>query len=507
MSSIPQKTGKSRQRGLVLLALVIVIALAFISYILSDISINRIQNEQTAKTQQSLKKAKQALINYAVSHMDRPGDAGEMGFLPCPDEDPPSALTPFDEGKQELNCGSQYVNSIGYLPWKTLDIPSLRDSSGNCLLYAVSNTYKLNPTNLLNDDSNGMFQVVDDVGVVKVGVLPEDRVVAIVFSPGEPLAGQSRNFVAGTDCGLDYDMSAFLEGNGATDNSSLSTLDNRIDQFIHMTVSSAQAAVPYNDKFITITRDDIWKALLARNDFIPRMTDLTEALALCLVEYTKLNAGRRLPWPAPMNLNNNNYRIDGSYDDVNGGLYAGRYPFKVDDSNSAVGMAYDNIFDTGDTPDLTGTNCDGMALDSGNFANLSDDAKANPLVDDEFRKLWENWKDHFFYILSKKYKPGAGGPERCGDCNTVGATKYSAIVIFSGTRFGPDQRADVFSGDNDDKADISNYIENGNDVIFNAADGQDDYNRVGVPAVSNDIMFCVTDRDVSQVLSVERCPL
>ena len=396
MNVIPLKTGRGRQRGLVLLALVIVIALAFLSYVISDISIYRIQNEQTAKTQLSLKKAKQALINYAVSHMDRPGQSGEMGFLPCPDEDPPPALTPFDEGKQELNCGTQYVNSIGYLPWKTLDIPSLRDSYGNCLLYAVSNTYKLNPTNLLNDDSNGMFQVVDDAGVIKVGVLPEDRVVAVVFSPGEPLAGQSRNFVAGTDCGLDYVMSAFLEGNGVTDNSSVSALDNSIDQFIHMTPSSALAVPPYNDKFITITRDEIWQAILARSDFIPKMTDLTEALALCLVEYTRLNAGRRLPWPAPMDLDNNNYRKDSSYDDANGGLYAGRYPFKVDDSNNVLGMTYDNIFDTGDTPDLTGTNCDGLVLSSANFANLSDDAKANPLVDDEYRKLWENWKDHFF---------------------------------------------------------------------------------------------------------------
>ena len=352
-----------------------------------------------------------------------------------------------------------------------------------------------------------MFQVVDDAGAVKVGGTPEDRLVAIVFAPGEPLAGQSRNFITGTDCGMDYTMSAFLEGNGVTDNSTLSTIDNSVDQFIHMTASSALAVPPYNDKFITITRDEIWQAILARNDFILKMTDLTEALALCLVEYTKFNAGRRLPWPAPMDLDNKNYRKDNNYDDRNGGLYAGRYPFKVGDSNNAVGMAYDNIFDTGDTVDLTGTNGDGLALSSGNFANLSDDAKANPAVDDEYRKLWENWKDHFFYILSKKYKPGSGGPEDCGDCNKVGPgpTKYSGIVIFSGTRFGTDRRRDVFADGNDDKADISNYIENGNDVIFNGADGKDDYNKVG--ADSNDIMFCVTDKDVAQVLSVERCPL
>lgn len=485
-----------------MLALVIVIALAFLSYVLSDISINQIQNERAIKTQLSLKKAKQALINYAVSHMDRPGKAGEMGFLPCP-----NTAAALSEGAPDGVCGAQYLNAIGYLPWKALDTPSLRDSAGNCLLYAVSNTYKLSPANMLNDDSNGMFQVVDDAGAVKVGGTPEDRVVAIVFAPGEPLAGQSRNFVAGTDCGMDFTMSAFLEGNGGTDNSTLSAANNDIDKFIHMTASSALAAPPYNDKFITITRDEIWSAILARNDFIPKMTDLTEALALCLVEYTKFNPGRRLPWPAPMDLDKKNYRENNNYDDQNGGLYAGRYPFKTGDSNNVLGVTVDNVFDTGDTADLTGTNCDGLALLSGNFAYLSDDAKANPLVDEEYRKLWENWKDHFFYILSKRYKPESGSAQKCGDCNTVDSIKYSGIVIFSGSRFGADLRADVFSGDNDDKADIFNYLENTNGGIFNAADGRDDYNKVGIPENSNDIMFCVTDKAVDQVLSVERCPL
>lgn len=502
MISDSLQKGATKQRGLVLLALVIVIALAFISYVISDLSINQMHSEQAAKTQQSLKKARQALINYAVSHMDRPGDEGEMGFLPCPDVGPTAVA---NEGRQPLNCGTQYRNSIGYLPWKSLDIPSLRDSSGNCLLYAVSNTYKLNPHNLLNDDSDGMFQVVDAAGAVKVGFVPDDRPVAIVFAPGKPLTGQSRDFTIGTDCGMNYDMSDFLEGNGGTNNSVLSAIDNSIDQFIHMTTSSASAVPPYNDKFITISGDDIWSAIVSRNDFIIKMTDLTEALAMCLAEYANFNGGRRLPWPAPMDRVDKNYRKDINYDDKNGGLYAGRYPFVVDDSNNALSMTSDNIFDTGDVPAPTGTRCDGLSLTSGNIANLSDDAKADINVDAEYRRLWENWKDHFFYILSREYKPATGGPKECGDCNKVGPKKYSAIVIFSGAKFGPDVREDFLNGDNDDKSDISNYLENGNDIVFNSADGKDDYDEADVPANSNDIMFCVTDEDVGDDLHVDPC--
>lgn len=474
-----------KQKGLVLLGLVIIIALAFISYVISGLSVNQIRNEQITKTQISLKKAKQALISYAISHMDRPGQAGEMGFLPCPDVGPTAIGS---EGRQPLNCGTQYLNSIGYLPWKSLDIPSLRDGAGNCLLYAVSNTYKLNPTNLLNDDSNGMFQVVDAAGNVTAGVQPEDRPVAIVFAPGKPLAGQSRNFNAGTDCGMDYDMSVFLEGNGVTNNSTLSALDNSIDQFIHMTASSILAVPPYNDKFITISRNDIWSALLSRSDFIPMMTDLTEALAMCLMKYSEFNTGRRLPWPAVMDLDAKNYRKDNSYDDVNGGLYAGRYPYIVDDSNNKLSIALPNIFE----------NCATLAVSSGVTIDLTD-------TSNEYRKLWQNWKDHFFYILSKEYQPGSGSAKDCGDCNKVNLTKYSAIVIFGGTRFGLDLRADVFSGDNDDKANISNYLENGNDIVFIAADGKNNYSEVGPPANSNDIMFCVTDEDTSEKLKVEPC--
>ncbi len=126
-------------------------------------------------------------------------------------------------------------------------------------------------------------------------------------------------------------------------------------------------------------------------------------------------------------------------------------------------------------------------------------------MDAEYRRLWENWKDHFFYILSREYKPATGGPKKCGDCNKVGSKKYSAIVIFSGTKFGPDVREDALSGDDDDKSNVSNYLENGNDIVFNSADGKDDYDEADVPANSNDIMFCVTDEDVGDDLHVDPC--
>ncbi len=491
-----QHIGFVKQKGIVLLMLVIIITLAFISYSVSNLSINDIRVKNSVRTQLALKQAKSALINYAVTHMNRTGDEGEMGFLPCPDVDNASALV---EGAQESPCGTTYENSLGYFPWVSLDSPVLKDSSGTCLMYAVSNTYKLNPTNLLNDDSNGMFQVVDSAGAVRGGDLPEDRFVAIVFAPGKPLPqiGQARTFDANTNCGDDYNFTNFLEGTGAINNGALTVGDNVVDQFIHKLSGSAIEEPLYNDKFITISKNEIWSAITEKNNFEKKMEYLTEALAKCMALYSQLSSNRRLPWPAQLNLNGQNYRINVSYNDDNGAIYAGRYPFKVDDSSTLLGVSegQDYLFEYGGLGQ-----CDNIAVGStGDVADLQS-------ADSEYRKLWENWKDHFFYAISKDYEPGSTGEAVCGsNCITVkGPKRHAGVVIFSGVKLDTDVRDDVFSdGGIDNKADVLNYIENGNEAIFPVANGSDSYSEVG-PS-SNDIMFCITDELAGDDLTVEPC--
>ena len=474
------RSNLNQQKGIVLLMLVIIITLAFITYAVTSLSINDIKYKNAENTQLALKKAKSALLNFAITHMNQVGDAGEMGFLPCPD----TAITVFsDEGVQESPCGSQYENSIGFLPWATLDLPVLKDSSGSCLLYAVSNTYKLNPTNMLNDDSNGMLQVVNSAGVVQGSALPEDRYVAIVFSPGEPLAGQVRTFDAETNCGNDYNVTAFLEGVGLINNGVLSTVDNTIDQFIHKASTSAVAQPLYNDKFITISKSEIWSAITAKNNFITTMSDLTMELAVCLARHSKLGSNRRLPWPVQLDVNSQNYREDASYDD-NVGIYAGRYPFRVVDSSAAsdITEGTDILFEYSGLGQ-----CDNITT--------------------EYRKLWENWKDHFFYALSKDYEPGSTGETVCAsNCIKVDSNEYAGAVIFSGLKYDNTiERNDIFSGDpGDDKADVFNYLENGYGAIFLGADGSDSYNKVDT-LMSNDIMFCITDELTTTDLNVVPC--
>lgn len=470
----------AKQKGIALLMLIIIIVLAYASYFMSGLSITEINVNREIKTFAALKKAKQALIHYALVEADRDlGRSGQFGFLPCPDYTSGAMI----EGDQDSSCGVAKASAVGWLPWRTLDLPYLSDDSGTCLLYAVSGDYKQTPQvveeSMLNEDTNGQLQVVDDTATPIEGILPEDRIVAIVFAPGTVMSGQNRTFAANSKCGQDYgdaqNAPEYLEGDGVTDNGALSGLADTVEQFIHATLNSQNAATPYNDRFVTITRDEIWSAILQRNDFVDKMTNLTEALALCLAEYNNgvaVDEYDRLPWPSPLALAD--YRINTDYDDV--AIYAGRVPFIVGNSNGATGEAVADLF--------ASTGCNNLVLTiGGDVADLSD-------ANDEYRRLWENWKDHFYYALSSDFEPAAAQADDCtGNCITVGVAEVAGVVFFSGTRL-PGITRNSPPIDADDKAVVSNYIENGNDAIFTGpADGiADAYST----SASNDIMFCIS---------------
>lgn len=81
----------------------------------------------------------------------------------------------------------------------SLGLSPLRDASGSCLRYAVSSAYKLGASGppLITALPSGDFTLNKLDGLVSGGV------VAVLFAPGENLAGQSRGFVpsTATECG------------------------------------------------------------------------------------------------------------------------------------------------------------------------------------------------------------------------------------------------------------------------------------------------------------------
>ena len=167
-----------KQDGIALIIFIVVLAFAAIVYTLKGVSVEQLRYEQVENTQKSLKRAKQALLDYAVTYAD--SNPGDYGFLPCPDYRDDSTA----EGGSDGNCGAENVNILGLFPWASLETGILRSGTGQCLWYAVSGDYKSSPkADMLNEDSNGAARLYDDDGVsIKQGALAQDRVVAVIIA-------------------------------------------------------------------------------------------------------------------------------------------------------------------------------------------------------------------------------------------------------------------------------------------------------------------------------------
>ena len=513
-AGVSVQTSKNQQ-GMALLVLVIVIMLGFATYTLSGLSINQIKVDNTIETSIALKKAKDALLSYAAirSELEPPmvlsAQPAMYGYLPCP-------ANYNGDGNSVGTCGSEGMNTLGWFPWRSLRMSPLKDGNGDCLLYAVSSTYKFNmPADMLNQDSYGMFSLRNETGVITQGATAQDRIVAMIFSSGKALSGQNRINNPTSECNNDaYNFSAYLDAfevapGDVIDNSAVDTVNiNQVDEFIHETTNSESAATPYNDRFVIISRDEIRDALFNHAGFVGKMENLTQALAMCLASYANHtdNTSRRLPWPAKTDLGGADYGLDASYQDnafaSTSGGYSGRFPFDVADSNAAINnaaMTTDEVFNM--------AGCSALAL-TGSGAGVTVDLVTST---SEYRKLWNHWKDHFFYILSKRYEPDpdSSDEQKCGGnkCIRVNTKKYAGAVIFSGRRLDGVVRSD--------KSVVADYLNDGNAADFadEAADkdGNERYDYTDPQTdTENDIMYCIQDKKEDQTprveLDVVECP-
>lgn len=309
--------------------------------------------EEDAQTTKALVQAKEALIGYAVSFAD--DSPGNYGFLPCPDVNNTNP-TSWPEGVDHGNgCGEKNKSSLGRLPWRTLGLPPLRDGAGECLWYAISGSYKgvsTAKTDMLNEDSNGLFQVFASDGTTLktlqlTGGTPETRAVAVIIAPGKMFPNQNRTpeSSGGVEiCGGNYTASNYLETNVAGFGDTADT----IKEFFTAQDTLAQDSNKtnkINDKVAYITREEIWEAIRKRSDFYKTMKCFTQIAANCVAAYVKTNTNfatsdKRLPWAAPMDLND--YRDDTQYDDDNT-LSAGRLPNIVGDSNIKIGKTVPTV--------------------------------------------------------------------------------------------------------------------------------------------------------------------
>ena len=226
------KHGRRGQRGAVLLIMLVLLLVGIAAVLINSLTAAAAKNARQRTTSDVLAQAKDALLGRAVSDNNMPGS------LPCPDTN--------DDGSAELLSGNNCPSYIGRLPWRTLQLPELRDGSGEHLWYALSPAFRDdNSAEPLNSNTKGTLLVYGPDGLT-LQTQAGYSAVAVIFSPGSPLASQARNTTAQQN-----DPANYLDiANGRNNASPIGT--SNPGPFIAGTQSST-----FNDQLLLITTQDL----------------------------------------------------------------------------------------------------------------------------------------------------------------------------------------------------------------------------------------------------------
>ena len=135
----------------------------------------------------------------------------------------------------------------------------------------------------------------------------------------------------------------------------------------------------------------------------------------------------------------------------------------------------------------------------------------------ELKTLWQNWKDHLFYAVSKQYQPRplAMDTRLCDNgkfCVTTdnpwaaGSRDWAAIVFFANAAIGAQSRnappldveeKNILANYLDDTLNPYTYVDDGDPDDAGDADGNTNYYdpQAAVPDIYNDILYCLNDND------------
>ena len=206
MSLRDRRGARGRQQGVVLLLILLVLLSAASYALLSSLNVARQHSRAShATSAASLAAAERALLGYAARYPDDPEVASLVagpGHLPCPD-------TRFDAGdvpgQADPPCALSSGTGTGLLPWRTLDLPELRDGDGAPLWYAVDDAFRNSPRSAINPDTVAALRLDDCAG--------GRDLAALIIAPGAALAGQDRSTA---NPAVRYAAGNYLEGQNAS---------------------------------------------------------------------------------------------------------------------------------------------------------------------------------------------------------------------------------------------------------------------------------------------------
>ncbi len=296
------RQGCGRQHGAALMVMLVILVIGVAAILVSALSSSSLQIERDRTTADALAKAKAALIGYAASDSNFPGE------LPCPDVN--------DDGQLTMGVdysGSSCVSPIGRLPWKTLGIPELRDGAGEHLWYAVSKPFWAMGSPNINSDTVGNLIVTDATSGTTV-----NNLIAIVFAPGNALSTQSRSSTQTANCTTTGDTAGTTSENNCATNYLEGT--NPAATWNIFTAPSAgintgdpttTASSTFNDQLIYITHGQL---------FQPVETRIAREAKKCLDDYAAdaTNTNHRYPWAA----SDSDTSYTGNYDTLFGRIAA-----------------------------------------------------------------------------------------------------------------------------------------------------------------------------------------
>ncbi|HZV61603.1 MAG TPA: hypothetical protein VFF75_04245 [Methylophilaceae bacterium] len=246
---------------------VFIIGLAATALLIRSFSGESLKAERQEDTMRALMQAKEAMIGWAVSHDEAPGQ------LPWPDKREVTGSPKYDGYSDCSNSNFNLLNSLaepnflGQLPYIESTAPCeiypglgnlFQDSSNSNLWYAVSRNLIRNYSNSTNPIINPSiidmptypWMIVRDAR----GSIISDKVAIVVVAPGPPLSSQDRSLAAPPP-------SEFLDQitiNGIT----YSNFDYDTDD--EDFVMSDSVANVFNDKLVYITIDELMNALVKR---------------------------------------------------------------------------------------------------------------------------------------------------------------------------------------------------------------------------------------------------
>lgn len=369
-----------KQQGMALIMLVFIVGLATVGYLLYALNPVTVKIEREKKTAAALAEAKAALIGWSLRN-------NIPGKLPCPEDT--LAIGTLNEGNEGSCTNANPI--IGRLPWRTLGLGDLRDGYGERLWYKLSTDFR---SGMINSDTSAQLNVDGTAG----------GAVAIIFSPGPAINGQTR---PAPTIATPPDKIQYLD---------LSNNDGD-ESFI-----TSGPPDSFNDHLMIISRDDLFNVVEKRV--------AAEAL-ICLTGYAEIPAtglpgsggGGKYPWPAQLDVVS--------------------LPTYADTSGQLFGRLPDTPFDNTHTDNSSmGTSWPGLPCKI--ISNSG---------------WWLNWKELVFFAIDDEYKPtGTAAP--CGTCLTVNPPSTSSdkkVVVMVAGKGLPGQTRSTNNPAH--KGNVTNYLE------------------------------------------------